>query len=118
MLSPSGRRVTLAENARRACGAAGNRPARPAEKRKTRTKPRRGAPASRAALPRDLCGPEAPIAAARDTPRVLTGTIHAAKGREADVVCVLLDLAPAQRRRWESRDRNDLLRLFYVVERS
>ncbi|MBI4605274.1 MAG: AAA family ATPase [Planctomycetes bacterium] len=48
-------------------------------------------------------------------PWVTVGTIHSAKGAEADVVYVLPDLSPAQWRRWVVGERDELLRLFYVA---
>ena len=52
----------------------------------------------------------------RETPRIITGTVHSAKGAEADVVYLFPDLSRPGNREWHgnSRQQAGIRRIFYV----
>lgn len=56
------------------------------------------------------------VAALRQRPRVVIGTIHSVKGAEASVVYLCPDLSPSGMMEWNGRleDRDSVLRLMYV----
>lgn len=57
------------------------------------------------------------LAALREQPRVVVGTVHSVKGGEADSVYVLPDLSPEAARRWfgTGKPHDEVRRVFYVA---
>jgi superfamily I DNA/RNA helicase len=71
--------------------------------------------ASRVRFPADVAT-YGGVAALKEAPKIIVGTIHSAKGGEADVVYLFPDLSRAGSRNYERYGplRDSVIRLFYV----